>query len=226
MGECAASHCFRSSTPSPVAAEIMNVASNFAFAPIACAVASRDGLSVRSTLFSTSTLGFAMSGSFARICSASSSTPFLASISSATMSASCAPPQAVVTIARSSRRRGAKMPGVSIRTSCASPTIATPRTMARVVCTLRETMETLEPTSALVSVDLPAFGAPISAMKPQRRSSSGGDGTRSRDQPFAFTPSRVSIAAAAACSAARLERPIPSAGASFGTSTATRNSGL
>src|ERR1043165_8476366 len=98
--------------------------------------------------------------------------PFLTSISSNTMSASCAPPQAVVTIARSSRRGGAKMPGVSISTSCASPTTATPRTTARVVCTLRETIETFEPTSALVSVDLPAFGVPIRATKPQRRFSS------------------------------------------------------
>src|SRR5439155_23939618 len=87
-----------------------------------------------------------------------------------TISASCAPPQAVVTIARSSLRRGAKMPDVSISTSCTSPTIAIPRIRARVVCTLRLTMLTLEPTSALVSVDLPALGAPISAMKPQRRS--------------------------------------------------------
>src|SRR5437764_2109564 len=43
-----------------------------------------------------------------------------------------------------------------------------PRTSARVVCTLRDTIVTFEPTSAFVSVDLPAFGAPISAMKPQR----------------------------------------------------------
>src|SRR6185295_17601614 len=86
--------------------------------------------------------------------------------------ASCAPPQAVVTIARSSLRRGTKMPGVSMNTSCAFPCMAIPRTSARVVCTLRLTIETLEPTSALVSVDLPAFGAPISAMKPQRRSAS------------------------------------------------------
>src|ERR1044072_1099400 len=88
------------------------------------------------------------------------------------MSASCAPPHAVVTIARSSRRRGAKMPGVSISTSCAAPTITMPRTSARVVCTLRLTIDTFAPTIALISVDLPAFGAPISAMKPQRADSS------------------------------------------------------
>src|SRR5579864_6586063 len=43
-----------------------------------------------------------------------------------------------------------------------------PRISARVVCTFRETMVTLEPTSALTSVDLPTLGAPISATKPQR----------------------------------------------------------
>src|SRR5262249_34661884 len=43
-----------------------------------------------------------------------------------------------------------------------------PRISARVVCTLRETMVTLEPTSALTRVDLPTLGAPISATKPQR----------------------------------------------------------
>src|ERR1700704_3375401 len=60
------------------------------------------------------------------------------------------------------------MPGVSTKTSWASPSIATPRTSVRVVCTLWETIVTLVPTSALMSVDLPALGAPISATKPQR----------------------------------------------------------
>ena len=71
-------------------------------------------------------------------------------------------------MARSSRRRGAKMPGVSTKMSCAAPSMAMPRTSVRVVCTLGVTIETLVPTSALISVDLPAFGAPISATKPQR----------------------------------------------------------
>src|SRR5262245_65888921 len=46
-----------------------------------------------------------------------------------------------------------------------------PRSNARVVCTLCETIATLLPTSALISVDLPTLGAPISATKPQRVSS-------------------------------------------------------
>src|ERR1700737_4325049 len=71
-------------------------------------------------------------------------------------------------MARSSRRLGRKMPGVSTRMICALLSITMPRISARVVCTLRETIVTLEPTSALTSVDLPTLGAPISATKPQR----------------------------------------------------------
>src|SRR5438045_3366287 len=46
--------------------------------------------------------------------------------------------------------------------------MAMPRNSVRVVCTFGVTIATLLPTSALISVDLPALGAPISAMKPQR----------------------------------------------------------
>ena len=103
---------------------------------------------------------------------------------STTTSASPAPPQAASTMARSSRRRGAKMPGVSMKTSWLSPSMAMPRIGMRVVCTLRLTIDTLAPTSALTSVDLPALGAPMTATKPQRVSG-----------------------AAAACSAIRLAPP-------------------
>src|ERR1700678_17396 len=105
--------------------------------------------------------------------SASSSMPDLASSSTQTRSASCAPLHAVDTMARSSRRFGRKIPGVSTRMICASFSITMPRISARVVCTLRETMVTLEPTSALTSVDLPTLGAPISATKPQRVATGG-----------------------------------------------------
>ncbi len=43
-----------------------------------------------------------------------------------------------------------------------------PRISARVVCTLCVTMASFCPTSALSSVDFPAFGAPISATNPAR----------------------------------------------------------
>ena len=127
-------------------------------------------------------------------------------------------------MARSSRRLGEKMPGVSTKMSCALPSMAMPRISARVVCTLRETMVTLAPTSALSSVDLPALGAPISATKPQRVSLAA-----LRRHPSSLstaTPTRVSMAAAAACSAARLDAPMPSAGGRSGSITATRNFGL
>src|SRR6202158_5450240 len=103
--------------------------------------------------------------------------PSRASSSMQTRSASCAPLHAVDTMARSSRRFGKKMPGVSTRIICALLSITMPRISARVVCTLRETIVTLEPTSALTSVDLPTLGAPISATKPQAvagATSSGG----------------------------------------------------
>ena len=127
------------------------------------------------------------------------------------MSASCAPAQAFVTMARSSRRLGAKMPGVSTRMSCDAPSVAMPRSSVRVVCTLCETIATLVPTRALISVDLPTLGAPISATKPQRLPEASPVGAQPSRRP-ALTPARVSMAAAAACSAARFERPSPSAG--------------
>ena len=46
--------------------------------------------------------------------------------------------------------------------------MAIPRIRVRVVCTLWVTIETLAPTIRFRSVDLPAFGSPISATSPQR----------------------------------------------------------
>src|ERR1700737_3840713 len=94
--------------------------------------------------------------------------PSRASSSTQPRSASCAPLHAVDTMARSSLRLGRKIPGVSTRMIWALLSITMPRISARVVCTLRETIVTLEPTRALTSVDLPTLGAPISATKPQR----------------------------------------------------------
>src|SRR5205085_3039223 len=144
------------------------VCSNFIRAVAACASASNFSRGIRSILFSTRIFGCCTLASLPRIASASSSRPALASSSTQTRSASCAPLQAVDTMARSRRRFGEKMPGVSTRMICALFSITIPRISARVVCTLRETMVTLEPTKALTSVDLPTLGAPISATKPQR----------------------------------------------------------
>jgi hypothetical protein len=54
-----------------------------------------------------------------------------------------------------------------------APESTMPRTGPRVVCALWVTMETLAPTSALVSVDLPLFGAPMMATNPQREETPG-----------------------------------------------------
>src|SRR5258707_7541161 len=146
----------------------MNVFSNFMRSLAACASASNFSRGIRSILFSTRIFGCFTVASFARMASASSSSPAFASSSTQTRSAACAPLHAVAPMARSSRRLGEKMPGVSTRMICALLSMTMPRISARVVCTLRETIVTLEPTSALTRVDLPTLGAPISATKPQR----------------------------------------------------------
>src|SRR2546430_6040301 len=154
--------------PSPDSAEIIKVSSNFRRSLAAFASASSFSRGTRSILLITRILGCATLASVVRMVSASLSMPSLASSSTQTRSASCAPVHAVSTMARSSRRFGAKMPGVSTSTSCALFSTRMPRISARVVCTLRETIVTLAPTSAFTSVDLPTLGAPISATKPQR----------------------------------------------------------
>ena len=62
--------------------------------------------------------------------------------------------------------RGRCRPGVSTRISCASGRCTMPRTTVRVVCGLELVITTLEPTSALVSVDLPALGRPTNDANP------------------------------------------------------------
>ena len=164
----AASRALRCATPSPVSAEIMNVSRKAKRMLISAVSFKSDDRSTVSILLRTRIAGAFSFGNPGRIASTSSSTPLDASTSRPTRSASPAPPQAEVTIAWSRRRRGMKIPGVSTKMICAVPSIAMPRTRVRVVCTLRETIDTLLPTSAFSSVDLPALGAPINATKPQR----------------------------------------------------------
>ena len=64
--------------------------------------------------------------------------------------------------------RGRCRPGVSTRISWASARCTMPRTTVRVVCGLELVITTLLPTSALVSVDFPAFGRPTNDAKPLR----------------------------------------------------------
>ena len=64
--------------------------------------------------------------------------------------------------------RGLCSPGVSTRISWLFGPVTMPRMVCRVVCGLLDVMATLLPTSALVSVDLPAFGRPMRHAKPAR----------------------------------------------------------
>jgi len=152
--------------PSPFSAETMKVWVKAIRSLREAARARRRSRGMRSILLRIRTFGRFTSGSLARIASTSSETPLRASMSRQTASASEAPLQAEWTMARSSRRFGAKMPGVSTRMICAAPSMTMPRTSARVVCTLRETMDTLVPTRLFRSVDLPALGMPMRATKP------------------------------------------------------------
>src|SRR5881394_814562 len=59
-------------------------------------------------------------------------------------------------------------PGVSMNTAWSAPRFKTPSTRCRVVCGLSVTMLIFSPISAFSSVDLPTFGRPMIATKPQR----------------------------------------------------------
>ena len=61
------------------------------------------------------------------------------------------------------------MPGVSTNTNWAPGRCLTPRIRVRVVCGLSETIDTLRPTIAFSIVDLPTFGRPTIATKPERK---------------------------------------------------------
>src|SRR5258708_25072348 len=146
----------------------MKVAANVMRSFASWARPRRLGFATRSTLLMTRIFVVAISANFVPMAMVSSSSPRFASTISATTSASWAPLHATAAMARWSRRRGAKMPGVSTKISWAAPSIAIPRMLARVVCTLGVTMVTLLPTIALTRVDFPTFGAPMMATKPQR----------------------------------------------------------
>src|SRR6266849_2123661 len=67
------------------------------------------------------------------------------------------------------------MPGVSTKIICAHDKVLTPRIRVRVVCGLGLTIASLAPTRAFSNVDLPTFGRPTKATKPQRNCSSSED---------------------------------------------------
>ncbi len=75
---------------------------------------------------------------------------------------------AVATIAFPSLWRGRWRPGVSTKMTCASSRVRIPMMRLRVVCGLGDTIATFCPTNWLINVDLPTFGRPITATKPER----------------------------------------------------------
>ena len=120
---------------------------------------------------------------------------------------SAAPAQAEVDIARSSRRRGLKMPGVSTKIIMRLPgSMAMPRTSARVVCTLRERREPLEPTKLVQDVDLPGITRADQGRRKQR-----GWGCKDT-RLFLSQTERKPELLRASCSAARLLVPVPRTG--------------
>ena len=64
--------------------------------------------------------------------------------------------------------RGRWIPGVSTSTICALSVVRMPRMALRVVSGRDEAMAICVPISALISVDLPTFGRPTTATKPER----------------------------------------------------------
>ena len=59
-------------------------------------------------------------------------------------------------------------PGVSTKIICRFSPVSTARIRCLVVCGFAVTMLTLRPITALINVDLPTFGRPITATSPQR----------------------------------------------------------
>ena len=55
-------------------------------------------------------------------------------------------------------------PGVSMNTSCVSPSVHTPIMRVRVVCGLLETMASFVPSRRFKMEDLPTFGLPTMAI--------------------------------------------------------------
>ena len=206
----------------------MNVDSNFAALFASFASVSSASLATTSILLSTSSFGALTSPSRRRMSSASSSSPLRASMRTPTRSASCAPLQAVVTMARSSRRRGEKMPGVSTKINCdlvLNGDSADQR--ARRLHLVRDDAD-LRTDQRIEQRRFAGVGRADQGDEAALRLGSLARFLARSDQPSSLsadTPTRVSMAAAAACSAARLEFPSPSAGGRSGNTTATRNSG-
>jgi hypothetical protein len=125
----------------------MKVFSNGASAFSSCANGSNRSRAIRSILFRTNQRGTLVWAGSARIVRISSFAPAFTSTSISARSAFRAPVQAAATIARSSLRRGLKIPGVSTRSTWLSPLIMIPRIRNRVVCGFGVTIDSFAPVS-------------------------------------------------------------------------------
>src|SRR4051812_8095512 len=164
-----AARCSRSGpTPAPVRAETGNTSSPMSSSAAAVSTCTVRARSSRSTLLTASTTGtpaprsaWAMKRSPGPIPSSPLTTNSAASESASSRSTR----RCMRSVSAS---RGRWTPGRSTSTIWWSAPVATPRIARRVVCGLSETIATLRPTSPLTSVDLPTFGRPATATKPDR----------------------------------------------------------
>ena len=169
-------------------------------------------------------LGLAQLGSLSRMASPSSSSPLRASRRNHVRVP--APPQAEVTMARSSRRRGLKMPGVSTNTIWVVPSIAIPARAPAwsAPCGTRSTPSSPRSVEkgGLAGVRRPDQGREARPRRPACRC------WALQARPFSSsvqTPSRRRRLRAASCSAARFEVPTPSPLSIPLTRAITRNCG-
>ena len=119
------------------------------------------------------------------------------------------PAQAAATMARSSRRRGAKMPGVSTKMSCAAPRMAMPSTRGARRLHLGRDDRHLAADEHVDQRRLAGIG----------RADDRDRAAAPRGLAHALSSSAASAAAAAAVSAARLEAPVAVAGGKPSTPT-------
>src|SRR4051794_19776096 len=146
----------------------------------ACSASTVRGRSSRSTLLTTTTTGTPLPASSEAMNLSpgpARSSPLSTSSAASDSSSSRSTRRCMRSVSAS---RGRCTPGRSTSTSCHSGVVATPRIARRVVWGLSETIATLRPTIALTSVDLPTFGRPASATKPDRLMAPPGAGFRGR----------------------------------------------
>src|SRR5215211_1847449 len=176
--------CWTSSaTPAPERALTGNTSPSTPSSAAASSARAVRGRSKRSTLFTAVTAGSptfrsarAMKRSPAPTCCSPFTRNSAASASPSARSTCCC-------IRSVSTSRGRCTPGRSTRTSCQSSPDATPRISRRVVWGLSDTIATLPPTIRFTSVDLPTFGRPAMATKPERVTGRGAPEPAGRAYP-------------------------------------------